>query len=90
LLLEVGITTNGTSGTAERRVVTALFADLVGSTPIAETMDPEDWTDLVNRVVGEMASSIERYAGTVHPLSGALGRFEPPTPGSKNQVSTLR
>jgi len=33
-------------------------------------MDPEDWTDLVNRVVGEMASSIERYAGTVTHFGG--------------------
>lgn len=69
-MAEVGITTNGTSGIGERRVVTALFADLVGSTAIAETMDPEDWTDLVNRVVGEMASSIERYAGTVTHFGG--------------------
>ena len=67
---EVGITTNGTSGIGERRVVTALFADLVDSTSIAETMDPEDWTDLVNRVVGEMASSIERYSGTVTHFGG--------------------
>ena len=70
LLLEVGITTNGTSGIGERRVVTALFADLVDSTSIAETMDPEDWTDLINRIVGEMASSIERYAGTVTHFGG--------------------
>jgi len=69
-LPEVGITTNGRSGIGERRVVTALFADLVDSTSIAETMDPEDWTDLVNRVVGEMASSIERYSGTVTHFGG--------------------
>jgi hypothetical protein len=65
-LVEVGITTTGTSGIGDRRVVTALFADLVDSTSIAETMDPEDWTDLVNRVVCEFASS----------SAGASKRFE--------------
>lgn len=54
----------------ERRVVTALFADLVDSTSIAETMDPEDWTDLVNRVVAEMAAAIERFDGTVTHFGG--------------------
>ncbi len=69
-LEEVGITTNGNSGLGERRVVTAVFADLVDSTSIAETMDPEDWTDLVNRVVAGMASAIERYGGTVTHFGG--------------------
>ena len=27
----------------ERKLVTALFADIVGSTSLAEAMDPEDW-----------------------------------------------
>ena len=30
--------------TGERKVVTALFADVVGSTTLAESMDAEDWT----------------------------------------------
>src|SRR3990172_7082620 len=34
--------------TGERKVVTALFADVVGSTTLAESMDPEDWTQIIN------------------------------------------
>ena len=54
----------------ERRVVTALFTDIVGSTSIAESMDPEDWTDLVNRIVAGMAAAVERYDGTVTHFGG--------------------
>src|SRR3972149_3235280 len=33
----------------ERKMVTCLFADVVGSTSLAENMDAEDWTALMNR-----------------------------------------
>ena len=55
---------------AERRVVTALFCDVVGSTALAETMDPEDWADVVNETVSNMAGCIERYDGTVVHFGG--------------------
>src|SRR2546425_12717730 len=32
----------------ERKVVTALFADVVGSTTLAEQMDAEEWTAIMN------------------------------------------
>jgi DNA-binding winged helix-turn-helix (wHTH) protein len=35
------------STSAERRPVTLMFCDLVGSTGLAATLDPEDWRDLV-------------------------------------------
>src|SRR5688572_16680652 len=34
----------------ERRTVTILFCDVKGSTAAAETMDPEEWADLMNGV----------------------------------------
>src|SRR2546425_2871156 len=34
--------------TGERKPVTALFADVVGSTSLAESMDPEDWSGIMN------------------------------------------
>lgn len=55
---------------AERRVVTALFCDVVGSTSLAEKMDPEDWADIVNSTVAEMAGCIDRYGGTVAQFAG--------------------
>lgn len=54
----------------ERRVVTALFCDVVGSTSLAETMDPEDWADIVNETVAQMVVCIERYGGTVAQFAG--------------------
>ncbi|TET82972.1 MAG: hypothetical protein E3J37_06290 [Anaerolineales bacterium] len=34
----------------ERRIVTILFSDIVGSTPIAEQLDPEEWREIVESV----------------------------------------
>ena len=41
----------------ERRIVTILFTDIVGSTSIAERMDPEDWRSVI-AIVHEMAGKI--------------------------------
>lgn len=54
----------------ERRVVTLLFADVVGSTTLAEAMDPEDWGEIVNEVIADMARRVERYGGTVAQFAG--------------------
>lgn len=43
--------------TEERRIVTILFTDIVGSTSIAEKMDPEDWRSTIS-AVHEMAGKI--------------------------------
>ena len=42
--------------TGERKPVTALFADVVGSTTLAEYMDPEDWTAMINEAFDLMHS----------------------------------
>ena len=57
-------------GSSERRPITVLFADLAGSTAIAEQMDPEDWTSLVGEAFTRMNSTVERYGGTVARLMG--------------------
>jgi len=54
----------------ERRVVTALFADVVGSTALAEQMDPEDWTMIMNRAFDVLVPVIYRYEGTIARLMG--------------------
>jgi class 3 adenylate cyclase/tetratricopeptide (TPR) repeat protein len=53
-----------------RKVVTALFADVVGSTVLGERLDPEDFTDIVGGAVREMAGCVERFGGSVSELSG--------------------
>ncbi len=56
--------------TGERKPVTALFADVVGSTALAETMDPEDWTQMMNEVFDQMSKAVFRYEGTIAQLQG--------------------
>ncbi len=54
----------------ERKVVTALFADLVGSTALTETLDPEDAMEVVGGAVGQMVLVVEELGGTVKDLAG--------------------
>src|SRR5437899_11677998 len=58
------------TGSSERRPLTVLFADIAGSTSIAERMDPEDWTTLVGEAFQRMNRTIERYDGTIARLMG--------------------
>ncbi len=54
----------------ERRIVTALFADLVGSTPLGERLDPEELKLVVGDAVARMVSAVETFGGTVKDLAG--------------------
>jgi predicted ATPase/class 3 adenylate cyclase len=54
----------------ERKPVTALFADVVGSTAILERVDPETWTDILNQAFQLMSDAIYRYEGTIANLLG--------------------
>ncbi len=54
----------------ERRPLTVLFSDIVDSTAIAERMDPEDWTAIVNEAFDRMSRAIRRYDGTIARLMG--------------------
>jgi class 3 adenylate cyclase len=56
--------------TGERKPVTALFADIVGSTTLAEQMDPEDWTQVINEAFELMSGAVFRYEGTIAQLQG--------------------
>jgi class 3 adenylate cyclase len=56
--------------TGERKPVTALFADVVGSTSLAEQMDPEDWTAVINEAFDLMSKAVFRYEGTIAQLQG--------------------
>jgi class 3 adenylate cyclase len=56
--------------TGERKPVTALFADVVGSTALAEQMDPEDWTAMMNEAFDQMSKAVFRYEGTIAQLQG--------------------
>jgi class 3 adenylate cyclase/tetratricopeptide (TPR) repeat protein len=55
---------------AERRMVSVLFADLVGFTRIAEGRDPEETRELLARYFETAREIIERYAGSVEKFIG--------------------
>ncbi len=57
-------------GVHERRVVTALFADLVRSTTLGESLDPEVVRGMVGRFFELATAEIERFGGTVEKFSG--------------------
>jgi len=54
----------------ERRVVTALFADLVGSTSLGERLEPEELKLVVGEAVARIVAAVEAYGGTVKDLAG--------------------
>ena len=55
---------------AERRLVTVLFADLVGFTALSEGRDPEAVRELLSRYFELATDVIERYGGTVEKFIG--------------------
>ena len=54
----------------ERKIVTSVFADVVGSTTLAEQMDAEEWTALMNRAFDCFTPVIYKYEGTIARLLG--------------------
>ena len=55
---------------AERRLVSVLFADLVGFTTASEGRDAEDVRELLSRYFETARSVIDRYGGTVEKFIG--------------------
>lgn len=50
---------------AERRQLTVQFCDLVDSTRIATSLDPEDMSDLLDRFFAACAKAVESFGGVV-------------------------
>ena len=65
----------------ERKVVTAVFADVVGSTALAERLDPEDVKLVVGEAVARIVGEVEALGGHVKDLAGdgVLAFFGAPT-----------
>ena len=53
-----------------RKVVTALFCDVTGSTALGEQLDPEVLRGVINRYFAELRATIERHGGTVDKFAG--------------------
>jgi class 3 adenylate cyclase len=64
----------------ERKFVSVLFVDMVGSTERADGADPEDVRDLNRRYHQELRDRIERFGGVVEKFIGdaVMAVFERP------------
>ena len=51
--------------TAERRQVTVMFSDLVGSTALSARMDPEDLREVISAYQKTVAETVQRFGGFV-------------------------
>src|SRR6266849_10553295 len=54
----------------ERRIVTIMFADITGSTPLADKLDPEDLRAILAGYFNLMNEKIRRHGGTVEKYIG--------------------
>jgi class 3 adenylate cyclase len=54
----------------ERKQVTVLFADLMGSMELAEQSDPEDWRRIMDRFFSILCEGVHRFEGTVDKFTG--------------------
>ncbi len=50
---------------ADRRLLSVLFCDLVGSTALSAQLDPEDMHELIRRYQDSVASAVTRFGGYV-------------------------
>ena len=70
LLAKLEAARAGRAMEGERRVVTMLFCDVKGSTAMAETLDPEEWAEIMNGAFERLIAPVYRYEGTLARLMG--------------------
>jgi class 3 adenylate cyclase len=64
------VTTATPEGGAERRQITVMFVDLVGSTPLSERLDPEEMRDVLSVFRGASAEVVEAHGGHIRHYIG--------------------
>jgi class 3 adenylate cyclase/tetratricopeptide (TPR) repeat protein len=76
----------------ERRPVTILFLDIVGSTAIAERLDAEDWKAMVDPALATFTAIVERHGGRVAQLlgDGLLAFFGAPVAHEDDAARAVR
>jgi len=56
----------------ERRLVTILFMDMVGSTSMAEKLDPEEWRQVMNKLHTSLGEAITARLQSAAPQGGSI------------------
>src|SRR5262245_20731422 len=76
----------------ERRIISALFCDLVGFTAISESADPEDIDRMLTRYFAMARAAIEAHGGVVEKFIGdaVLGVFGVPAAHEDDPLRAIR
>jgi len=63
-------TDEAAKNTAERRQITVMFSDLVGSTSLSARLDPEDLREIISAYQASVAATVGRFGGFVAKYMG--------------------
>ena len=76
---------------SERRQITVLFCDIVGSTPLARGLDPEDLREVLTTYQASVAGAVAAQGGYVARFvgDGVLAYFGWPNPDEAHAVSAV-
>jgi class 3 adenylate cyclase/tetratricopeptide (TPR) repeat protein len=76
----------------ERRLITILFTDIVGSTSLAEQQDPEEWRQTVARLHSTVGMIVQQHQGTVAQYlgDGLLALFGAQTASEHDPENAIR
>src|SRR6266498_3546822 len=76
----------------ERRLITALFADVSGFTSLADRLDPEELLEVIDPVISGLSSIVGRYGGYVEKFAGdaLLALFGAPVSHDDDAARALR
>ncbi|MEZ0292347.1 MAG: adenylate/guanylate cyclase domain-containing protein, partial [Solirubrobacteraceae bacterium] len=69
-LLAARMLAAGRAVEGERKLVTVLFVDVVGSMGLAERLDPEEWKRVMDRCLAILCEGVHRFEGMVDAFSG--------------------
>ena len=91
-LVEILATQDEPLGPVRRQNVAVLFADIVGFTGLAETMEPEQVMDTLRQYHRRMSEQIFACGGTLEKFIGdaLLATFGVPHPGERDAANALR
>src|SRR4051812_10079566 len=76
----------------ERRLITALFADVSGFTSLADRLDPEELLEVIDPVIAALSSVVGRHEGYVEKFAGdaLMALFGAPVAHEDDAARALR
>ena len=76
----------------ERRLITALFADVSGFTSLADRLDPENLLEVIDPVIAALSSVVGRHSGYVEKFAGdaLMALFGAPVSHEDDAARALR